>query len=164
MIKNLQNDLYTLEGKQAKGDKIRANIKWDLEREKCSKTFFNVLERQNIQNQTIAELYIDDKKTKYSNNLKDILKSAKKFYENLQTRGNISRDAIDELLNKIPNSKKISNEYFNLCEAEISLDKITEAINSQKNNKFPGNDGLTTEFYKHVSSDIVPMLLYVYNS
>ena len=83
MIKNLQNDLYTLEGKQAKGDKIRANIKWDLEREKCSKTFFNVLERQNIQNQTIAELYIDDKKTKYSNNLKDILKSAKKFYENL---------------------------------------------------------------------------------
>ena len=58
-------------------------------------------------------------------------------------RGNISRYAIDKLLNKIPNSKKISNEYFGLCEAEISLDEIIEAINSEKNNKSPGNDGLT---------------------
>ena len=56
MIKNLQDELYTLESKQAKGAKIRANIKWDLEGKKCSKTFFNVLERQNMQNQTIAEL------------------------------------------------------------------------------------------------------------
>ena len=29
-----------------------------------------------------------------------------------------------EFLSKIPNIKKISNEHFNLCEAEISLDKI----------------------------------------
>ena len=27
-----------------------------------------------------------------------------------------------EFLSKIPNIKKISNEHFNLCEAEISLD------------------------------------------
>ena len=29
-----------------------------------------------------------------------------------------------ECLRKIPNIKKISNEHFNLCEAEISLDEI----------------------------------------
>ena len=29
-----------------------------------------------------------------------------------------------ELLSKIPNIKKMSNEHFNLCEAEISLDEI----------------------------------------
>ena len=29
-----------------------------------------------------------------------------------------------EFLSKIPNIKKISNEHFNLCEAEISLDEI----------------------------------------
>ena len=62
MIQNLQDKLYTLESKQAKGTKILANIKWDLEGEKCSKTFFNVLERQNMQNQTVAELYIDNKR------------------------------------------------------------------------------------------------------
>ena len=29
-----------------------------------------------------------------------------------------------EFLSKIPNIKKISNEHFNLCEAEISLDEV----------------------------------------
>ena len=49
-----------------------------------------------MQNQSIAELYIDDKKNKYSNDPKDTLTSAKSFYENLYTGGNISRDTIDE--------------------------------------------------------------------
>ena len=44
---------------------------------KCPKTFFEVLERQNLKNQTIFELYTDDNKSKYSSNPKDILKSAK---------------------------------------------------------------------------------------
>ena len=44
------------------------------------KTFFKVIERQNIQNQTIFELYTDDNKPKYSSHPKDILKSAKKIY------------------------------------------------------------------------------------
>ena len=55
-------------------------------------------------------------------------------------------------------------DHFNLCEAEISLDKIIDAINSQKNNKSPGNDGLTAEFFKYFSNYIASMLLDVYNS
>ena len=35
----------------------------------------------NMQNRTISELYTNDKKTKYSSNPNDILKSAKNFYE-----------------------------------------------------------------------------------
>ena len=35
-------------------------------------------------------------------------------------------------------------------------------INSETNNKFSGNDGLTAEFYKHFSNEIVPVLLDVY--
>ena len=104
MINNLQDEHYTLETKQATGAKVHANIRWDLEGEKCSKSFFSVLERQNMQNQTIPELYTDDKKTKYSNNLQDILKSAKNFYKDLYVRGNISKDVVNELLNKIPHS------------------------------------------------------------
>ena len=53
MINNLPDELYASETKQATGAKIRANIRWDLEDEKYSKFFFNVLERQNMQNQTI---------------------------------------------------------------------------------------------------------------
>ena len=35
--------------------------------------------KQDMQNGTIAELYTDDKKSKYSSNSDDILKSAKSF-------------------------------------------------------------------------------------
>ena len=35
--------------------------------------------KQNMQNQTISELYTDDKKSKYSSNSNYILKSAKNF-------------------------------------------------------------------------------------
>ena len=45
IIKNLQDELYQLENKQAKGAKFCLNIKWHLEGDKCSKTFFKVLER-----------------------------------------------------------------------------------------------------------------------
>ena len=64
--------------KQAKGAKLRANTKKELEGKEGSKTFFRVLERQNMQIQRIFELRTDDNKSKYS---KDILKSGKN-YEN----------------------------------------------------------------------------------
>ena len=64
--------------------------------------------------QTIFELHSDDNKSKYS---MEILKFAKKKYEKLRTKQT-------EFLSKISNIKKISNEHFNLCDAEISLNKI----------------------------------------
>ena len=46
MIENLQDQPYKLKNKQAKSAKRRANVRWELESEKCSKTFLQVLERQ----------------------------------------------------------------------------------------------------------------------
>ena len=40
---------------------------------------FKVLERQNLQNQTKSELYIDDNKSKYSSNPKELFRYTKKF-------------------------------------------------------------------------------------
>ena len=48
---------------------------------------------------------------------------------------------------KISNRKKISNENFDLKEAEMSLYEIIKSINSETNNKSPGNDGFTAESY-----------------
>ena len=46
----------------------------------------------------------------------------------------------------------------------ISLDEIIKSINSETNNKTPGNDGLTAEFHRHYSNEITPVLLSVYDS
>ena len=37
-------------------------------------------------------------------------------------------------------------------------------MNSETNNKPPGNDGLTAEFYRHFSNELAPALLGVYDS
>ena len=99
--------------------------------------------------QTIFQLYNDDKKWKYSSNPKDILKSEKKNYENSTPTSTAT--SATEFISKIPYRKKISNEHFNLLEAEISLDEIIKSINFETNNKSPGNDGVTSKFYKNFS-------------
>ena len=46
---------------------------------------------------------------------------------------------------------------------KISLDGIIKSINSQTNNKSPGNYGLTAEFYIHSSTE-APVVLDVFDS
>ena len=88
MIENLQDEIYRKENKQAKGAKVCANIRWELEGGKCSKTFFKVLERQHLQNETISELYTHDNKTKYFSKYfsKIFFKSAKKIMKHFIAR------------------------------------------------------------------------------
>ena len=47
---------------------------------------------------------------------------------------------------------------------EASLDEIIKSTNSQTNNNSPGNDDLKTIFYTHVSNELAPVLLDVYDS
>ena len=48
--------------------------------------------------------------------------------------------------------------------AEIFLDEIIKSINSEANNKSPGNYCLTVGFYKHFSNELAPVHLDVYDS
>ena len=66
-----------------------------------------------MKNQTIFELYTDDKISKYSSNPENILKSAKKIMK-LYIKWT-SAAATTEFVCKIPNRRKMSNEHFNLC-------------------------------------------------
>ena len=50
------------------------------------------------------------------------------------------------MLNKI--KSKLTDEQAQSCEGEVSFDEITEAVSQTQNDKSPGTDGLTYEFYK----------------
>ena len=80
------------------------------------------------------------------------------MYEKLYTKQTSTADTTG-LLSKITNRKKISNEHFNLCVGEISLDEIIKSVNSGTNNKSPS----AAEFYKHFSNELAPVLLNVYD-
>ena len=77
-----------------------------------------------MQNQAIFELCTDDNKSKYSSNPKGILKSAQKKKKKIYIKQNstATTTTTTEFLSKIPDRRKISNEQFNLFQAEISFD------------------------------------------
>ena len=56
MTENFQDQLHQAESKQSKGEKICAGIRRELECEKYSKTFYQIFARQNMQNQTNANM------------------------------------------------------------------------------------------------------------
>ena len=95
--------------------------------------------------------------------LRTFLNLKKKLWK-LYTKQTSTATSATEFISKIPYRKKISNEHFNLLEAEISLDEIIKSINFETNNKSPGNDGLTSKFYKNFSNELAPVLLDVYDS
>ena len=80
MIENLQDELYQLENKKAKGAKLHANIRtWKTEN--APKSFSKYLKDRKWKiKQYLNYIYTDDNKSKYSSNPKDILKSSKKLW------------------------------------------------------------------------------------
>ena len=113
MIENLQEKLHHGNRKKSKGAKICVSIRWELGCEKCSKTFYKIFGRQNIQNQI---------NIKHFSNPEDIFKSAKNFLEKRNPKGDSYKTATSTVLSKISNRKKTSKQPYNLCRAKISLE------------------------------------------
>ena len=54
----------------------------------------------------------------------------------------------DTLINKLNEAQKES------CEGIISIEEVKRALQSMNNNKSPGSDGFTVEFYKFFFNDL----------
>ena len=63
-----------------------------------------------------------------------------------------------EYLEKISTSQLSENDKA-FCEGKLTLQNIWEALNSMKNGKTPGNDGLTKEFYVCFFEELGSLLL-----
>ena len=85
-------------------------------------------------------------------------KYSKEIYEKLCTKKTTSKAATAEFPRKFPNRKKISNEDFNLCKAESSLDGAIKSV-FQTN-----NDGLKAVFCNYFSKELAAVHLDVYDS
>ena len=46
------------------------------------------------------------------------------------------------------------NDFFDLSENDLTQDELLIFLKSMKNNKTPGNDGLTKEFYQTFWNEI----------
>ena len=84
-----------------------------------SNTFFKVLERKNMQNQTRSEFILMIINQNILASLLAFSNLKKNFYEKFYTKEVTFKTATTEFLSQIPNRKNISNEQFHLCEAKI---------------------------------------------
>ena len=78
----------------------------------------------------------------------EINKQIFSFYQSLFSRQvQVQTDKIDAYLDNIP-LPKLTNEQTLSCEGIISEDEVFKSLKSIDNNKSPGNDGLSKEFYE----------------
>lgn len=60
------------------------------------------------------------------------------------------------------NVHSISDIESKQCDEPIKVEEIIESIKHLKNNKSPGVDGITSEFYKLFSEQVAPFLFEVF--
>ena len=143
------------------GSIIRSKVKWVEEGEKNSKYFLN-LEKRNHDVKHIKKLITGTKMEITKPN--EILKEQRNFYQELYTsklNSSTSNNIDTFFLNS--NIPKLSEEDKQSCEEKLSTEDYLNALKKLSNDKSPGSDGLTTNFYKFFWNDIKELLVECYN-
>ena len=131
---------------RTKGAILRSKARWHEHGERNTRYFFN-LEKRNHIRKTVTKLKIGD--NKYVNDQFAILEEEKRFYESLYKSQNIDNDTfLESPFFKPQNITPLTQEEMESCEGLLSEDECLNAIKEFKNNKSPGTDGFTSEFYK----------------
>ncbi len=124
---------------------LRAHARWIEHGEKPSKYFCN-LEKRNYNSRIIRKLEVDNVKV---TDAKSILAEQKNFYENLYRShtDNTQIPPYDEFIAQ-ENLHLLDQDLKNSCEGQITIEELSACLCNMSNNKSPGSDGFTVEFYK----------------
>ena len=144
-LENLKIEYESLYEHLLKGVIIRSRATWYEYGEKSNKYFSN-LETHRKSKSCIRKVYTED--GFLTSDPKKIMKEFEGFYSSLYTRDNLK--ASDEVLNSFLRSQgipRLSDEDAVVCEGRLTLTECFKSLHSFQNNKSPGNDGLTVEFY-----------------
>ena len=132
--------------------------------EKCSKYFLN-LEKRNYKVKYIKHLIDDNGNDITEPN--NILKTEEKFYKQLYSKNtNTPENDIDYSFTK--DLVQLEQIDKNNCDLDLSIEELGKNLKMLPNNKTPGCDGLTAEFYKffwiHIKHHVYESFLYSFDS
>ena len=123
---------------------------------KNSKYFLN-LEKRNHNTKCIKKLILNNN-TEVTDQT-DIFEEEKKFYQKLYTsKINNPNENIETTFLGSPHIPKLNDTDSNLCDAVLTINECTKAVKLLPNDKSPGPDGFTTNFYKFFWADIKDIL------
>ncbi len=123
----------------------------------------NLLARQLRQHEAANAIYqIKNKKGKIITNPKEINQNFAEFYAEVYTSiGKSDQKNIDSFIEGL-HLPKLSEKALKALDAEINIEEVENAIKEFPNNKAPGPDGFSIEFYKRFSKVILPLLVRMY--
>ena len=141
----LNDQLENLRQEKLNGYFTRARANWVENGERATKYFCN-LEKQHIASKNIPFLVKDDGNHTYDQN--EILVETKKYFENLFDEKSSNIDNKFETYMKDCEANKLDEKNKNAIEGLLQYSEVTEILRNMKNDKSPGIDGFTTNFYK----------------
>ena len=148
ILEQKKEELTTLRNQKLQGMIIRSKMVWINEGEKPTSYFCN-LEKRNFVSKQINFLEKSNGDLIFEN--KEIIEETKNFYENLYD----FKDTEDiELNNIIKNPIKLTLEESETLEGKITYEEALHALKEMKNNKSPGSDGFSCEFFKFFYKDL----------
>ena len=154
-MQRVKNRLKELDFMRLNGSKIRSRV-YLLDNKEQPSTFFYRKELSKGKKKLIRKIIKDDGTICDNNDL--ISDSFVEFYTSLYKKEPVSLPP-DEYLSKLPKLNTDNTEYLG---GQIDADDIELALKQMVNNKSPGPDGLTKEFYTAFSKELIPILTEVF--
>ena len=143
-------ELNALIDKEVQGIMTRARTQWVEEGERSTKYFFG-LEKTNGKRKAINKIITPDKKVLFDQH--DISNHVVKFYQKLYSSTNPSASGIADYINS-SNLTAVDQSVSDDINHNISISELDQIVGKLSNNKSPGWDGLTAEFYKEFWPEI----------
>ena len=145
--KTLLEDLVQHE---AHGIQIRSRATYIEDNEKCSK-YFMQLEKRNYLQKGIRVLQTDNGVIREQ---KDILKEQVTYYKNLYSTRNSNVCNVGKCSFFDTEFPQLGENDKETCDGEVTIEELGYALKQLSNNKSPGSDGFTPEFYKFFWNDL----------
>ncbi|KAL9964737.1 hypothetical protein ACROYT_G028417 [Oculina patagonica] len=143
----LKTELHSIYDRKGKAAMFRSKCRWIEKGEKPTKYFFNLEKKRNYNRKTINEIRTEDNVEIREE--KEILKAIQAFYEDLYSSKIISSQEQFHLFTENVSFPKLSDEDRDELEGPLTLDECKTVLESFQENKSPGEDGFTIEFYNH---------------
>ena len=150
LLEEKKGELYEIRREKMRGHFVRSKAKWIEEGEKPTNYFCN-LESRHFHNKLITSLKLDN--GEIVDDQKHILQETNFFYAHLYSKQDNTEDDFIHKLQLI-NFEKLTDEEANKLEGKITYAEALNFLKNMKNEKSPGSDGYTTEFFKFFWVDL----------
>ena len=155
-LESLKAEYDSIQKERAQGAILRSKVDWAEHGEKNTR-FFLQLEKRNFEVKHIKTLITEKGQL---DKPKDILEAEKDYYAKLYTEDIDKKFPLESSL--FLDDKYITKVTPDLainCDNPVTLEECQKALSTMSNNKTPGSDGFSGEFYKFFWEEIKDLVL-----